>query len=27
MIKEIMAKVPDMDAFDPADFADEPTAQ
>ena len=27
MIKEIMAKVPDMNAFDPADFADEPTAQ
>jgi rubrerythrin len=27
MIKEIMAKVPDLDAFDPADFADEPTAQ
>ncbi len=27
MIKEIIAKVPDMDAFDPADFADEPTAQ
>jgi rubrerythrin len=27
MIKEIMAKVPDMDAFDPEDFADEPTAQ
>jgi len=27
MIKEIMAKVPDMDAFDPNDFADDPTAQ
>ena len=27
MIKEIMAKVPDMDAFDPDDFADGPTAQ
>jgi rubrerythrin len=27
MIKEIMAKVPDLDAFDPDDFADEPTAQ
>lgn len=27
MIKEIMAKVPDMDAFDPDDFADDPTAQ
>jgi len=27
MIKEIMAKVPDIDAFDPDDFADEPTAQ
>ncbi len=27
MIKEIIAKVPDMDAFDPADSADEPTAQ
>ena len=27
MIKEIMAKVPDLDAFDPEDFADEPTAQ
>jgi rubrerythrin len=27
MIKEIIAKVPDADAFDPEDFADEPTAQ
>ncbi len=27
MIKEIMTKVPDMDAFDPEDFVDEPTAQ
>ena len=27
MIKEIMVKVPDMDAFDPDDFADDPTAQ
>jgi len=27
MIKEIMAKVPDMDVFDPNDFADDPTAQ
>lgn len=27
MIKEIMAKVPDLDHFDPDDFADEPTAQ
>jgi len=27
MIKEIMAKVPEMDGFDPEDFADEPTAQ
>jgi rubrerythrin len=27
MIKEIMAKVPEMDGFDPGDFADEPTAQ
>jgi len=27
MIKEIMAKVPDLDAFDPDDFVDEPTAQ
>jgi rubrerythrin len=27
MIKEIMAKVPDLEAFDPDDFADEPTAQ
>lgn len=27
MIKEIMAKVPDLDRFDPDDFVDEPTAQ
>jgi rubrerythrin len=27
MIKEIMAKVPDLDAFDPEDFVDEPKAQ
>jgi len=27
MIKEIMVKVPDLEAFDPEDFADEPTAQ
>jgi len=27
MIKEIMTKAPDMDAFDPEDFVDEPTAQ
>ncbi|MGD8439250.1 MAG: ferritin family protein [Holophagae bacterium] len=27
MIKEIMAKVPDLDTFDPEDFVDEPTAQ
>jgi rubrerythrin len=27
MIKEIMARVPDMDTFDPDDFVDEPTAQ
>jgi len=27
MIKEIMAKVPDLDTFDPDDFADGPTAQ
>jgi rubrerythrin len=27
MIKQIMAKVPDLDAFDPNDFADAPTAQ
>ena len=27
MIKEIMAKVPDLDSFDPDDFVDEPTAQ
>ena len=27
MIKEIMAKTPDMDAFDPEDFVDGPTAQ
>ena len=27
MIKEIIAKVPEMDKFDPEDFADEPTAQ
>lgn len=27
MIKEIMAKVPDIDGFDPEDFADAPTAQ
>jgi len=27
MIKEIMAKLPDLDAFDPDDFVDGPTAQ
>lgn len=27
MIKEIMAKVPEMDAFDPNDFVDDPNAQ
>ena len=27
MIKEIMTKLPEMDSFDPEDFADEPTAQ
>jgi len=27
MIKEIMTKVPELDGFEPADFADEPTAQ
>jgi rubrerythrin len=27
MIREIMAKLPDVDAFDPDDFADDPTAQ
>ena len=27
MIKEIIAKVPDGDDFDPEDFEDEPTAQ
>jgi rubrerythrin len=27
MIKEIMAKVPAMETFDPNDFVDDPTAQ